>query len=129
MLERYQACDLFLDTFPYGAHTTAREALTMGLPLLTLKGNSFQSRVSSSLLNSLGIDELITNDIESYEKLAINLASNPNKLIEIKQKIFFSVKNSKAFKIDIFTKSLEKAYQYIYDRYHRGLLPENIYID
>jgi len=129
MLERYQACDLFLDTFPYGAHTTAREALTMGLPLLTLKGNSFQSRVSSSLLNSLKVPELITNDIKSYEKLAINLANNPDKLREIQEKIFFSVKNSEAFKIDIFTKNLEKAYQNIYYRYHQSLLPENIYID
>jgi predicted O-linked N-acetylglucosamine transferase (SPINDLY family) len=80
IFQRYRFCDLFLDTFPYVAHTTASEALSCGLPLLTMRGENFQSRVSSSLLKNLNIPELITSNIEDYERLAIYLANNPEKL-------------------------------------------------
>jgi len=129
IFQRFKLCDLFLDTFPYSAHTTASEALSSGLPLLTIQGESFQSRVSSSLLKNLNIPELITSNIEDYENFAINLANNPEKLKEIKEKLLSAVKNSNTFNTKIYTKNLEKAYQQIYENYHQNLAPENIYIN
>jgi len=129
IFQRFKFCDLFLDTFPYAAHTTASEALSSGLPLLTITGESFQSRVSTSLLKNLNIPELITSNIEDYENSAINLGNNPQKLKEIKKKLLSSVKNSNTFNTKIYTKNLEKAYQQIYDNYHQNLAPENIYIN
>ena len=129
VFQRFKLCDLFLDTFPYSAHTTASEALSSGLPLLAIQGESFQSRVSSSLLKNLNIPELITSNTEDYENFAINLANNPEKLKEIKEKLLSSVKNSNTFNTKIYTKNLEKAYQQIYENYHQNLAPENIYIN
>jgi predicted O-linked N-acetylglucosamine transferase (SPINDLY family) len=79
-IKRYQLADLFLDTFPYGAHTTANEALFSGLPIVTIIGESFQSRVCSSLLTTIDLKELITNSYEEYENLAVSIAKNPQKL-------------------------------------------------
>jgi len=129
IFERYDHCDLFLDTFPYGAHSTANEALTSGLPLLTISGESFQSRVSASLLNSLSIPELIKSNIQDYENYAVYLANYPDKLKDIRNKLFLSVKNSNTFNAKIYTKNLEKAYQQIYDNHRQNLAPENIYIN
>jgi predicted O-linked N-acetylglucosamine transferase (SPINDLY family) len=129
IFQRFKFCDLFLDTFPYAAHTTASEALSSGLPLLTMIGESFQSRVSSSLLKNLNVPELITSNINDYEDFAIYLANSPEKLKEIKDKLHHSIKSTNTFNTKIYTKNLEKAYQQIYDRYHRNLMPENIYIN
>jgi predicted O-linked N-acetylglucosamine transferase (SPINDLY family) len=129
IFERYGHCDLFLDTFPYGAHSTANEALTSGLPLLTISGESFQSRVSASLLNSLGMPELIKSNIQDYENYAVYLANYPDKLKEIRNKLLLSVKNSNTFNTKIYTKNLEKAYQQTCDNYYKNFEPENIYIN
>lgn len=126
--QRFKFCDLFLDTFPYTAHTTASEALSSELPLLTIAGESYQSRVASSLLKNLNIPELITSNIEDYENFAIFLANNPAKLKEIKERLIFSIKNSNTFKTKVYTKNLEKAYEMTYERYHQNLMPENIYV-
>jgi predicted O-linked N-acetylglucosamine transferase (SPINDLY family) len=128
IFQRFKFCDLFLDTFPYTAHTTASEALSSELPLLTIAGESYQSRVASSLLKNLNIPELITSNIEDYENFAIYLADNPRKLKEIKEKLIFSIKNSNTFNTKIYTKNLEKAYEIAYERYHQNLIPEDIYI-
>jgi len=129
IFQRFKFCDLFLDTFPYTAHTTASEALSSGLPLLTMAGESFQSRVASSLLKNLKLPELITSNITDYENFAIYLANNPKSLKEIKEKLLFSIKDSNTFNTKIYTKNLEKAYQLVYERYHQNLKPENIYIN
>ena len=68
--------DLFLDTFPYNAHTTGRDAFRVGLPIITLSGNTFASRVLSSILNSNNLRELITNDLKNYENLAHRLQNS-----------------------------------------------------
>ena len=78
-LDRYRLADLFLDTFPYNAGTTASDALKMGLPLLTLKGDSFNSREAANIVNAVNLPEMVTSSIEEYESLAIELANNPNK--------------------------------------------------
>src|SRR5215831_2377631 len=86
-LARHRVADLFLDTLPYNAHTTASDALWAGLPILTQIGNTFAGRVAASLLNAMGLPELITHSRERYEELAIELALNSEKLKAIKKKL------------------------------------------
>ena len=86
-LARHRMADLFLDTLPYNAHTTASDALWTGLPVLTQIGETFAGRVAASLLNAVGLPELITTTRDAYEALAIELATNPAKLASIKQKL------------------------------------------
>jgi len=128
-IERFKFCDLFIDTFPCAAHATANEALSMGLPLLSISGDSFQSRISSSLLKSLNMSELITSNIEDYENQAVYFANHPKELKKIKEKLIFSVKNSNTFNTKIYTKNLEKAYKLIYENHKQNLMPKNIYIN
>ena len=86
-LARYRVADLFLDTHPYNAGTTASDALRMGLPVLTYLGSSAVSRHAASILNALNLPELITTTLEEYESLAIELATDPEKLKIIKDKL------------------------------------------
>lgn len=125
-LARYRVCDLFLDTFPYNAGTTASDALWTGLPVLTLMGNSFASRVAASLLNAIGLPELITNNQEEYEALAIGLAKSPEKLASIKQKLVNNRLTTPLFDTPLFTKNLESAFKKMYERYQQGLEPDHI---
>jgi predicted O-linked N-acetylglucosamine transferase (SPINDLY family) len=125
-LSRYQICDLFLDTFPYNAGTTASDALWAGLPVLTLMGESFASRVAASLLNAIGLPELITKTQEEYETLAIELAKNPQKLAEIKKKLAENRLRAPLFDTPLFTKNLEAAYIAMMERYQADLQPDHI---
>ena len=127
-LARYRVCDLFLDTFPYNAGTTASDALWSGLPIITLQGESFASRVAASLLKAIDIPELITTNQEQYEALAIELALNPQKLRSIKHKLINNRLTTPLFDTPLFTKNLEAAYTQMYDRYKAGLKPEHIVI-
>ena len=129
IFQRLKFCDLFLDTFPYSAHTTASEALSSGLPLLTLAGNSFQSRVSLSLLKNLSLPELITHNLQDYENYAIHLANNPKDLDKIKKKLILSIKNSNTFNTELYTKNLEKAYELVHDRYCKNLTTKDVYLN
>jgi predicted O-linked N-acetylglucosamine transferase (SPINDLY family) len=128
-LARYKICDLFLDTFPYNAGTTASDALWAELPVLTLMGESFASRMAASLLTAIDLPELITNSQEDYEALAIDLATNPAKLKAIKAKLESNRLTTPLFDTPRFTKHLEDAYTKIYERYHADLPPEHIYIE
>jgi protein O-GlcNAc transferase len=107
---RYQFADLFLDTYPYTSHVTASDCLWSGTPLLSICGNSFASRVSSSLLHTLHLDELITYNLEEYEKKAIDLFFNKNKLKEIKDKLSINRKKSSLFNTKLVTKQIEDIY-------------------
>jgi predicted O-linked N-acetylglucosamine transferase (SPINDLY family) len=127
-LARHQQADLFLDTAPYNAHTTASDALWTGLPVLTLMGRSFASRVAASLLNAIGLPELITNTQEEYEALAIELAMNPKKLADIKLKLAHTRLTTPLFDTPLFTKNLESAYTKMYERYQNDLGPDHISI-
>lgn len=128
-LKRFRCVDIFLDTFPYGGHTTVRESLMLGVPVLTLKGNSFQSNVASSLLCTLEMPELVKQNIEDYEAYALYLNNNPENLKKVKEKLILSVNKSKGFDNQTYVKDLEKAYKKIYDNYQKKLLPENVYIN
>ncbi|MDO8715029.1 MAG: tetratricopeptide repeat protein [Polynucleobacter sp.] len=127
-LARYRACDLFLDTVPYNAGTTASDALWAGLPVLTLMGNSFASRVAASLLNAIELPELITETQEAYEATAIDLALNPQKLIKIRQKLAENRLSAALFDTPLFVKSIEAAYCRMMNYYWADLPPEHIHI-
>jgi len=126
-LARYQVADLFLDTRPFNAGTTASDALRMGLPVLTLKGNSFNSREAASVISALNLPELITTTEEEYESLAIELATHPEKLKIIKDKLVSNLPTAPLYDTPLFTRNLESAYSMMYDRYQRGLDADHIY--
>ena len=114
-LKRIALADIFLDTFPYNAHTTASDTIRMGVPIIALRGKSFASRVSSSILNQVNLKELITTNTEEFQNLAIDIASNKNKLKKIKDDLNNSLSNSSLFDSVKFTKDLETLYQKILD--------------
>ena len=126
-LARYRAADLFLDTLPYNAGTTASDALWAGLPVLTLTGNSFASRIAASLLTALGVPELITSTQQQYEELAIELSLNPQRLAQIRAKVRENRLSSSLFDTPEFARNLEAAYAAIHDRYQAGLPPDHNY--
>ena len=128
-LSRYRTADLFLDTHPYNAGTTASDALKMGLPLVTMIGKSFNSREAASILTSINLPELITNSLEEYEALAIELATNPNKLKAIKDKLAANLSTAPLYNTKLFVKNLESAYTTMYERHHEGLEPDHIYVE
>jgi len=127
-LARYRVADLFLDTHPYNAGTTASDALRMGLPLLTCIGNSFASRHAASIITALNLPELITTTVEEYESLAIELATNPEKLKLIRDKLVGNLSAAPLYDTSLFARNLESAYSMMYDRYQRGLDPDHIYV-
>jgi predicted O-linked N-acetylglucosamine transferase (SPINDLY family) len=128
-LARYRVADLFLDTLPYNAGTTASDALRMGLPVLTCMGNSFSSRVAASVINAINLPELITTTQEQYESLAIELATHPEKLKIIKDKLAHNLSTAPLYDTPLFTQHLESAYLTMYDRYQQGLEPDHIYVE
>jgi predicted O-linked N-acetylglucosamine transferase (SPINDLY family) len=125
-LARHRQADLFLDAFPYNAHTTASDALWAGLPVLTLMGQSFASRVAASLLTAIGLPELITTTPAAYEALAIELAKNPEQLTALKQKLSSNRLTTPLFDTPQFTQDLERAYMQMYERHQVGLGLEHI---
>jgi predicted O-linked N-acetylglucosamine transferase (SPINDLY family) len=128
-LARQRVADLFLDTRPYNAHATALDALWAGLPVLTCMGEGFAGRVAASLLNAIELPELITATPTQYENLAVQLAANPQRLAEIRQKLARNRLKTSLFDTRAFTKHLEAAYTKIYERYQANLPPEHIYVD
>jgi protein O-GlcNAc transferase len=86
-LASHRAADLFLDTLPYNAHSTASDALWAGLPLVTCRGTSFAGRVAASLLHAIGLSELVTHDLAAYEALALRLARDPSLLRRVRERL------------------------------------------
>ena len=107
-LARYRVADLFLDTWPYNAHTTAADALLVGLPVITYAGDSFPSRVASSLLSTLGHAELVTHSFEDYFQLADALAHKPSRLKALRQSLSAEALEGHPFLGPSFTKALER---------------------
>ena len=126
-LERFKHADLFLDNFPYCAHTTANECLQQELPLIALCGESFASRVSGSLLNAINVPELITYNSKDYEKTAVRLAENVEELKNIKRKI--TLNKGILSNISVYTYNLEKAYSKIYKMCLNNEEINNVYIN
>ena len=128
-LKRIQLADLFLDTLPYNAHITASDALRMGVPVLTCTGNSFASRVATSLLKSVNLPEMITTTQEQYESLAIELAKNAEKLKTIEDKLKNNLPKAPLYNNSLYTRHIEAAYLAMYERYQNKLNIEDIEID
>jgi predicted O-linked N-acetylglucosamine transferase (SPINDLY family) len=128
-LSRLCLADLMLDTFPYGAHTTCSDALRMGLPVVTMMGESFASRVAGSLLTTIGLPELITYSLDEYERLAIRLAKNSSELATIKSILMENQKTSPLFDSERYARNIEKLYMKMVERHRQGLPPDHIQLD
>lgn len=126
-LSRHQFADLFLDSYPYNAHTTASDALWAGIPVLTMMGKSFASRVAASLLTAVGLEELITHSEDEYVKLALTLATDKTRINKYKNHLKENRDKLKLFDTTEFVKSLENAYQQIYSNSLAGIPNNHIY--
>lgn len=127
-LQRYELADLFLDTYPYNAGTTASDALWMGLPVLTLKGNTFVSRMAASILRSVELTELISDSAEMYTKKAIELGNNIQKTQAIKKLLLEKRNEFNLFNTSIWVKYLEYAYKTALIRAKSGEAPQHIQV-
>jgi predicted O-linked N-acetylglucosamine transferase (SPINDLY family) len=125
-LARHRLADLFLDTLPCNAHTTASDALWTGLPVLTQIGEMFAGRVAASLLNAINLPELIVETPEQYERLAIELATHPEKLRAVKSRLAENRLTAPLFDTGLFTRHIEAAYIAMYERHQAGLAPDHI---
>ncbi|MCR9292335.1 MAG: tetratricopeptide repeat protein [bacterium] len=125
-LARHRLADLFLDTFPYNGHTTASDALRCGLPLVTCRGATFASRVAASLLEGLGLQSLITQSLQEYENLCLQLASQPRQLELAREQLIAALGSKKVFNSQYFTASLESAYEMMWRRACNGESPAPI---
>ncbi len=123
-LARLAAGDLFLDSQPSGAHTTASDALWAGLPLLTCRGSAFSGRVAASLLTAIGLPELIAENLAEYEAFALALARDPARLADLRARLAQSRDTAPLFDTARTTRAIEAAYQGMYDRWQRGEAPE-----
>ena len=125
-LARHRLADLFLDTFHYNAHTTASDALWAGLPVVTKAGQGFAARVAGSLLNAIGLPELITTNEQDYEELVLQLAKHPTKLAKVKETLAANRLTQPLFNTELYTKHLENGYQQAYQRYFEEKPPQTI---
>ena len=123
-LARQRHADLFLDTLPYNAHTTASDALWAGLPVLTSLGDTFAGRVAASLLKAIGLPELITTSLEDYEALALKLAREPSLLASIKAKLARNCSSYPLFNTARFTRHIEAAYTTMWQRQQNDVSPQ-----
>ena len=128
-LASYRLADLFLDTWPYNAGTTAADALFSGLPVLTKAGLSPVSRMATSALEAIDMPELITSSAAEYRSMAIDLATNPQLLREIRDKLARNKLTTPLFDSLTNTRYLESAYEKMYERYQAGLAPDHIFIE
>ena len=127
-IARIKFADLFLDTFPYNAHTSCSDSIWSGLPILTLEGESFQSRVASSLLKTTGLNELITKNEKEYVDKAIYIAKNKKYLNELKSKLIASKDSNPLFDNKSFTHNIENAYSIVFEKYINKKDPEDVYL-
>jgi predicted O-linked N-acetylglucosamine transferase (SPINDLY family) len=128
-LARLKQADLFLDSLPYNAHTTASDALWAGLPLLTLMGASFPGRVAASLLRAVGMPEMVVHTLADYEAAAIGLATSAQALDALKQKLAGNRLTTPLFDTDLFRKDIEAAYLTMWHAWRNGEAPKAFAVD
>jgi predicted O-linked N-acetylglucosamine transferase (SPINDLY family) len=128
-LASYKLADLFLDTWPYNAGTTAIDALWAGLPVLTKEGRAPVARMAAGALRGIEVPELITRTAQQYQALAIELAHSPDKLQQLKEKVKGNRLTTALFDVVGNTRHIESAYLEMYRRYQEGLEPEDFYSD
>ncbi len=128
-LARHRLADVFLDTLPYNAHTTASDALWAGLPVLTCQGTAFAARVASSLLQAVGLPELVTHSLDEYEALALRLAREASFLDAIKTRLAQNLKTHPLFDGDRFRRHIEAAYVTMWETWQRGERPQGFAVE
>ncbi len=128
-LARQRCADLFIDTSPYNAHTTANDALWGGLPVLTCLGSTFPSRVAASLVRAIGLPEMAVDSWLEYERLALQLARDPELLGAIKGKLARNRNSFPLFDTARFTRNVEAAFTAMWERHLRGEAPQNFAVD
>ena len=128
-LTRHRLADLFLDTLPIGAHTTASDALWAGLPVLTCAGDSFAGRVGESLLNAVGLPEMVTHSLTDYEERAVALAAAPSELAEIRARLERNRATHALFDTERITRNLEAAYTRMVERHRNGESPVSFTVE
>ena len=126
---RYRCADLFLDTLPFNAGTTASDALWAGLPLLTCAGSAFAARMAASLLQAIGLPELVTSTFDEYEEVAVRLAAQPALLADLRQRLARNRRTTPLFDTQAFTGNLETGYLRAWQRHVDGLPPADIRVD
>ena len=127
-LARHRLADLFLDTLPYNAHTTASDALWAGLPLLTCVGNTFAGRVAGSILNAIGLPELVTYSLPEYEALALKLAREPHTMQTIRAKLKENRDTTALFDTALYTRHLEESYLQMWKLWQSRNTPQPIIV-
>jgi predicted O-linked N-acetylglucosamine transferase (SPINDLY family) len=115
--------DLVLDTSPYGAHTTASDALWVGVPVITRPGKTFPSRVAGSLLHAVGLPELVVEDREDYFELAYALATDAERLENLRRALARNRLSAPLFDVNSYTLALESLYVKMWERFRLGLSP------
>jgi len=128
-LARLKQADLFLDTLPYNAHATASDALWAGVPLLTCRGTTFPGRVAASLLDAVGMPELITPSLDDYETRAIALARDPAAIAGLKEKLARNRLTQPLFDTDLFRRNIEKAYSGMWEAWCGGGPPQGFAVE
>ena len=127
-LARLGLADLFLDTAPYNAGTTASDALWMGVPVLTLPGRTFASRMAASVLTAMAMPDLIADTPEEYEQIALTLATDADKHAVVKHRLAENRATARLFDTQRFARDIETAYGMAMDRYRSGLEPDHIVV-
>jgi predicted O-linked N-acetylglucosamine transferase (SPINDLY family) len=127
-LARHRLADLFLDTIPVNAHTTASDALWAGCPVLTVAGETFISRVAGSLLRALGLQELISTNLAEYQALALRLAREQEVLAELRARLETNRQSSSLFDAGQFARNVEKAYEAMWEIHRSGAKPRALTI-
>lgn len=122
-LSRHQLADLFMDTFPCNAHTTASDALWAGLPIVTCAGETFASRVAASLLTTMDLPDCVTYDLISYEQKIVALLEQPQSLQVLRERVALARAQSPLFDTNSIARQLEEAYKLMMQRYEMELLP------
>jgi predicted O-linked N-acetylglucosamine transferase (SPINDLY family) len=128
-LARHRLADLFLDTLPYNAHTTASDALWAGVPLLTCRGHSFPGRVAASLLQAAGLPDLVTHDLDEYFARALELATRPQRLRDLRERLAAGRRDSALFDTEGFCRQLEDAYIEMWRRHQQDLPPASFVVE
>jgi len=128
-LARHRLVDLFLDTLPYNAHTTASDALWTGLPLITLPGRAYSARVAASLLHAIGVPELVAADAREYEALALKLAREPAMLASYRRRLAANRLTTPLFDSARIARHIEAAYCRMIERHERGEAPTSFDVE
>jgi len=128
-LARHRLADLFLDTLPFNAHTTAGDALWVGLPVLTSPGRCFASRVAASMLQALDLPELISGSLEDYEALALKLARDPDLMKSIRAKLDRNKTSARFFDCARFRRHIEQAYETMFEIWRAGEAPRSFAVE